>query len=481
VTFEEFLAAAWPWVWPSLALVVWVLAWALGPRRARTWINLRVNPEAYFGIEDRAVERMLRLLLLGSILLGIYAWILWAPTPEYVKTYVRDEFGTWIWATTVLIAFVGGGFYLTRRALIWLASQIGGALTWVDDAVVAAFYRPLYVTVLFLGIRMWAGLVPLPEVIYSYIERATETVIVVIIILLIDGLAQGWMIARTERSKVLQTSGVVLRSAVRIAIYAIGILMALSSLGLDVTPLIASLGVTSIAIGLALQNTLEDFLSGLLLAADQPVVVGDFVELESGDAGVILSIGWRTTRILTRDDMHIIVPNSRLAKSKIINRSRPREACRFQAYCGVAYSSDLDHVAKVALDVAQRLQLEDPRAIQTFKPSLLFLRFGESSVDFCVWLCATNWDDHFGLSDQFIRRLHRRFIDEHIVIPFPMRTLELAESSHLSISRTDGPPPPAAPTRPTEAAPKPEVTPFRPRRKTLVLPSPPEGSGEETP
>jgi hypothetical protein len=159
----------------------------------------------------------------------------------------------------------------------------------------------------------------------------------VLVILFTDGLAQGWMIARTEHSKVLKTSGGVLRTSARVLIYIIGGLMALSSIGFDVTPVLATLGIGSAAAGFALKGTLEDFLAGLLIAADQPLAVGDFIIVSDEHQGWVLAIGWRTTRILTRYDMHVIVPNSKLAQSSFINTSRPREECRFHAIAMISF------------------------------------------------------------------------------------------------------------------------------------------------
>ncbi|PKN59017.1 MAG: hypothetical protein CVU56_02685 [Deltaproteobacteria bacterium HGW-Deltaproteobacteria-14] len=436
--FDAIFQRVWPWAWPSLAVIAWTLLWVWVLRRTRKWLALREATADVPRKVDAAVDLALRVTFLGAILLGLFLWVLWADFPASVKAFVETRVSAWVMATLLLIAFVVAGVFVVRRVLLFLASRASGTRTIVDDAIIEALHRPLYLTVVLLGVNLWSRLVPIPIALNDYISRGSETFIIILVVLLLDGVVQGLMIARAERSKVLKTSGVVLRTAVRVAFYAIGGLMALSSLGLDVTPILASLGVTSIAIGLALQGTLEDFLAGLLLAADQPIAVGDFIEIEGGQSGVVLSIGWRTTRILTREDMHVIVPNSKLAQTTMLNRSRPREACKFTVRCGVHYASDLDQVARVSIEVAAQLQETDPRAVHGFRPNVVFDGFGDSSVDFAVWLCAKTWEDHFGLQDNFVRSLHRRFDQTGIVIPFPIRTLDVPLGTTVRIERAGG-------------------------------------------
>lgn len=456
--FDDIFQQVWPWAWPTLAVIAWTLLWVWVLRRTRKWLALREATAEVPRKLDAAVDLALRVTFLGAILLGLFLWVLWADFPPAVKDFVETRVSSWVMATLLLIVFVVAGIFVVRRVLVFLASRASGTRSIVDDAIVEALHRPLYLTVVLLGVNLWSRLVPIPVALNDYISRGSETFIIILVVLLVDGLVQGLMIARAERSKVLKTSGVVLRTAIRVAFYTIGGLMALSSLGLDVTPILASLGVTSIAIGLALQGTLEDFLAGLLLAADQPIAVGDFIDIEGDRGGIVLSIGWRTTRILTREDMHLIVPNSKLARTTMLNRSRPREACKFTVRCGVHYASDLDEVARVSIEVAAQLQETDPRAVHGYRPGVVFDGFGDSSVDFAVWLCAKTWEDHFGLQDNFVRSLHRRFNQTGIVIPFPIRTLDVPLGTTVRIERADArTEPPAAglpnPTAPDGGAP----------------------------
>lgn len=465
---DTLFGAAWPWLWPSFLLLAWIVLLALGRWSVRRLARRHTDALSRLHLGDRVISALWTVVTLVGVLVGLYVWALAVDLPPSVRGVIRDDATPWITATLLVIAFVAAGFYAVRRGLEAVARRYAGSGSVLDERFAQALARPLYLTVILLGVTLWAALVPIPAAVSAYIKKGDETIIIILIVLLADGVAEAWMLARTEQSKVLKTSGVVLRTALRAAFYIVGALMALSSLGLNVTPILASLGVTSIAIGLALQGTLEDFLAGLLLAADQPIAVGDFVELEGDQGGVVLSIGWRTTRILTRDDMHVIVPNSKLAKTTLINRSRPRESCKFRADCGVSYASDLDHVARIALEVAVAVQEGDPRGVSGFKPRVVFHGFGDSSIEFWVWLCARSWEEHFGLQDNFIRTLHKRFDRERIVFPFPTRTLDVPKGTSLRIEHAaDGtgghershPPTPPEPERPREVQDRPRPLP----------------------
>lgn len=340
----------------------------------------------------------------------------------------------WVWPSLLFLAWLALGWTVVRRVLNWLAKRAASTENTIDDAIVPTLRRPLFVGVLVLGFSLWARVSPLPDDLTQVVATVTKAGIMVIVILIIDGAMQSWLKLRARTSRVLATSGGILRTAARMLIFIIGGLMVLTALSVDVTPLIASLGVGSIAIGLALQKTLEDFVAGLLLAADQPVRVGDYVENEEF-AGTVLQIGWRSSRLETRDKMHVIVPNSMLAQSKLINRSRPEERVEFVVDVGVAYDSDLAKVGRVAVEVATAVHKSDPRAVADFPPRALVTTFNASSIDFVVWCSAKRWLDHYGLKDAVMRALRKRFDEEGINIPFPIRTLDVPKGSPIDLTR----------------------------------------------
>ncbi len=411
--------ALFAWGLPSLGLVLWLVAIiALLPRVAPTLAGR--GP----GASGR--RRWLKLLVLALFLLGAWVWARLVPLPEPAHDVVVQDLQPWFWGTLALIVFLGLALQLLGRLLRFLDERVRKTEPSFDDVLVASVRRPAQGLVLLAGFVLWMDLVPAPAPLQQRVGMVVEAAVVLVIVLFIDALVAQIIERRRATSRVLATAGTVLRSMARVVLFIIGFLMVLGTMGIDVTPVVASLGVGSLAIGLALQSTLEDFIAGLLIAADQPVSMGDFVEI--GDerlAGTIEAIGWRSTRLLTLQRTKVVVPNSTLARATLINRSRPSPVVRFQAEVGVHYDSDLAHVARIVQEVGEGLQAHHDQATRDFTPVVTFYQFGESSIDLRVWLEAVNWVGHFRLRDAFIRELHRRFAEERITIPYPIRTLDL--------------------------------------------------------
>ena len=429
--------ATWAWVWPVLTFIAWLVLWSYLSRQFFGWYERRFIDAAPG--QSRMVRWFKLLATVGTTTAGLYAWVWMAPVPDIVRTYLESEVQPWVWYSLGLIGWVIGGVVLTRRGVKLLASRAEETKTEIDDALTASIRRPLYLVIVLLGVNLWVLAVPLGAKAWLVMEKVNTGAGLLAALLFIDSFIGAYITQRSATSRVLATSGPVLKSTARILIIIVGSLMLLDSVGVDVTPILASLGVGSLAIGLALQKALEDFLSGLLIAADQPIRVGDFIEIVGGESGTVLSIGWRTTRIRTRDEMVVIIPNSLLSQSTVVNRSMPRNEVEFTVDVGVAYDSDLDEVASVALEVAEAVQSEDHRAAEGYKPRLVYVAFGESSVDFRVWLRGNRWEHTFGLRDAFIRALHTRFKEADITIPFPMRTLDIPPGLASQLAPKSGP------------------------------------------
>ncbi len=328
----------------------------------------------------------------------------------------------YLWPAFVAIVVVVVGWLLigvvAKRILRrWEASQ-------VDEAAVTKLpVRSFRVGILLLGVIIWARLVVSTPAAKLAVDRVASVALVVLLVLIVNGVVDGWLSSRSRHSRVLQTSGSVIRTTVRILVFVIGTLMLLSALGINVTPVIASLGIGSLAIGLALQKTLENFFAGLLIAADQPVRVGDFVEFD-GLSGTVLSIGWRSTRLITRERNTLIVPNASIAQANLVNRSTPKELCEFRVPVGVHYTTELALARQAIVETAVAVI---PQTVLNgdFTPLARLTAFGPSSIDFIAVLAAPSWPDTFAVRDRFIEALQQRFAADGIEIPFPIQTLDV--------------------------------------------------------
>lgn len=433
--------SAWPWLWPSLALIAWLAGSIFLVVRWRGWMTRRFASGSSV-VSERAIKNLVRVVVLGAWLIGLYIWAMVVPLEGSAKAWVKKDAEPWVFATIMFAAFLALGFYGIRRALMWLETRAAQTETALDDALIEALHRPAYVSLVLLAVNLWASIVPIPTALQNYVQKGSETTVIVLVVLFVDGLVQGWMLARSERSKVLKTSGGVLRTSARVIIYIIGSLMVLSSIGFDVTPVLATLGIGSAAAGFALKGTLEDFLAGLLIAADQPLSVGDYIIVDDQNQGWVLAIGWRTTRLLTRFDMHVIVPNSKLAQSAFVNTSRPREEVRFHAISMISFREDLDEVVRIASEIGDEVQQNDPRAVPTYRSFAFVEVFQPGYVELRCWLCAKSWDAHFGLRDAYLRKLQRGLREVGVIIAGPTQILETRAGTALSLTLegpADGP------------------------------------------
>ncbi len=187
--------------------------------------------------------------------------------------------------------------------------------------------------------------------------------------------------------------------------------------GINITPLLASLGILSIIVGLALQSSLSNFFSGLFLTADQSIRIGDFIELpEYKIVGIVENIDWRSTRIRTLENNIVYIPNSKLANSIVINYSRPREEILIWFDVGISYFEDLEKVEKITLEVARDIER---KFNINWEPKLYFYNFGDSNIYFKVILKARDYFNAKEVIHEFMKELKKRYDKENIEISFP--------------------------------------------------------------
>ena len=208
-----------------------------------------------------------------------------------------------------------------------------------------------------------------------------------------------------------------------IIIYSIAGLWALSIFEIAISPLLATLGIGGIAVALAAQPTLSNYFAGTYVISEGEINVGDFIEIEGGPSGFVEDISWRSTKLRSRFNNLIIIPNSMMSENMITNYSRPAQAMNVIVTGGVSYSSDLQQVEDVLMETAQKVIIESEQAITETEPWCGFSVFGDSNIDFWVFVQATDRVGSFELKSQLIKEIHARFNQEGIVINYPIRHL----------------------------------------------------------
>lgn len=201
-----------------------------------------------------------------------------------------------------------------------------------------------------------------------------------------------------------------------ILLSAIGIITILSHFDINITAMVTTLGIGSLAVALAAQNTLEDTINGFMIMLDRPYRIGDRIELLDLDTwGDVVDIGLRSTRIRTRDNRMVVVPNSQIGKSLVVNYAYPNDQYRLEIHLGIAYGSDLEKARQVMVDAVRGVE-----GVLADRPvEALFLEFGDSAMTFRVRWWLESYVDTRQMFDRVNTALYQALQKEDIHLPFP--------------------------------------------------------------
>lgn len=207
-------------------------------------------------------------------------------------------------------------------------------------------------------------------------------------------------------------------------VWVIAIGFILETIGIKVTILIAGSAALLVGIGLGLQQTFNDIISGIILLSERSIRINDVLEID-GDIVQIQEIGLRTSKGLNRDEISIIIPNSLITTNKVINWSHQTKKTRFRINVGVAYGSNVDLVIKVLEDSA----FEHPDILDKKFIEARFLDFGNSSLDFQILFFSENVFRIGKVKSDIRKIINKKFIENNITIPFPQMDLHLKSNN----------------------------------------------------
>ncbi len=207
----------------------------------------------------------------------------------------------------------------------------------------------------------------------------------------------------------------------------VGILILLSTLGINITPLLTAFGIGGLAVALALQDTLSNLFAGLHVLLARQVHIGQRIKLDSGEEGYVTDISWRATSLRTPSNHLIIIPNARLAQSIVTNYDMPDPPVNIVIPIGVSYDADPKQVKQILQDEAQKIIDEVPGFIKEFEPIVRFQSFGDFSLNFLMIVRVQDFDTQFAVWDEIHQRVFKRLKREGIEIPFPVRTVYLKD------------------------------------------------------
>jgi small-conductance mechanosensitive channel len=340
--------------------------------------------------------------------------------------------GHWWKHPAEIIALAVFAWFLHRYVIAWLRRLTRKTETTFDDIVVDLLgraLRPLLVIAVAAGAM---NVLPLPPEFMKVANRilylAALSFGLYYLVQLLQMILERWLVkSAADRS---------LRDPIRFVAKALfGILalvVVLENLGIKLTAVWTTLGVGSVAVALALQETLANFFAGFYLQLDRPIRVDDYVKLDSGQEGFVQKMGWRSTRIRTLWNNTVIVPNSKLASDIITNYSMPEPGMSLRLPVGVSYSADADLVERVLLEETREAAKEIPALLLEPPPMVRFMPgFGDSSLNFTLICRIATYVDQYVVQDTLNKRILARFRKEGIQIPFPQRDV------HFFVEKSD--------------------------------------------
>ncbi len=334
----------------------------------------------------------------------------------------------WIQALVTIISCFILAWIFNRFIITFLKKLTSKTRIDFDNRLIELLHGPIYFSFILLGFALATKILGVNDSLELFVFSVVETIAYVIWFILLLRVIRLILrnIARDDKHVgILHLQTLPLfENIANITIIVLAVYIIFSAWRIDMTAWLASAGIVGIAIGFAAKDTLANLFSGVFILADAPYKIGDFVVLDSGERGEVTHIGIRSTRLLTRDDIEVTIPNSVMGNTKIINESGgPAEKYRIRIAVGVAYGSDIDKVRAILINIA----LSDETVCKDPEPRVRFRRFGASSLDFEL-LC---WIDQPVLRGRMIDALncqvYKKFIEEEIEIPYSKHDLYIKE------------------------------------------------------
>jgi small-conductance mechanosensitive channel len=312
---------------------------------------------------------------------------------------------------------------LVLRSLMKVAARTS---TGADDQLISHLTQPLVPTTVTLALMMVVSVYQLPR----GLQVATLSVLATI--LLFSWLKAGLRVARIlleiignnhHRLGIIQESTIpIFDMTIKVLLVGLAAYIFLMIWGINPTAWLASAGVIGIAVGFAAKDTLANLISGIAIIADAPYKIGDYIVLDTGERGRVTNLGMRSTRLLTRDDVEVTVPNAVIANAKIVNESGgPWVKHRIRVPVGVAYGSDVDEVCRIMEDISN----DNPQIVKDPAPRARMRALGNSSLDFELMAWIELPELRGLVRHELLMNIYKVFNQKGIKIPFPQTDIHI--------------------------------------------------------
>ena len=340
---------------------------------------------------------------------------------------LAELIGPNVYLQALMIAFA---FVVIGKIADWIVSGIVGRIAQrssnsLDDEFVALVHKPVFLSIVLLGLGLATLRMGLREAPTFVTTGILKTIAIAVWYRTLGSLMSLLAKAFTNsRSNKLAQTGMLslLHNVMKIVLVALAVYFMFLAWNINVTAWLASAGIVGLALSFAAKDTLSNLFAGVSIIVDAPYKTGDFIVLDSGQRGVVTEIGLRSTRILTRDDIEITVPNGIIGNGMITNEAGgPSTQHRIRIAVGVAYGSDIDHV----IEVLEKVAAEQKEVLKNPEPRVRFRAFGDSSLDFELLGWISRPVDRGRVKHELNCAVYKAFSNNDIEIPFPQRDLHV--------------------------------------------------------
>ncbi|PHJ59635.1 mechanosensitive ion channel protein MscS [Nostoc linckia z18] len=316
----------------------------------------------------------------------------------------------------VLAGIIGEKLIFRKLENFVIKKRIAGG-----NIIFHALHRMTFIWFVIAGF-FWAVLSsPLRPDIINVLQKILTVAFLYSVTLVLARLTAGFVNLLIQRTEGVPTS--LVSNVAKVVVLALGTLILLQTVGVKITPILTTLGIGGLAVGLALQDTLANLFAGFYLIISKQVRTGDYVKLDGGQEGYVTDITWRNTTIKEVSNNVVIVPNSKLASAIFTNYHLPAKEITLTLNVGVSYDSDLEEVEKVTVEVAKEVMQEIAPKLIANEPYIRFHTFGDFSIDFTLYMRVSEFFDQRIGKHIFIKKLHKRYQEAGITIPFPIKEI----------------------------------------------------------
>ena len=297
----------------------------------------------------------------------------------------------------------------------------------LDDSIINLLHRPIFYSILFIGFSTAVKTMGLPDYIDFAILGLFKTATILIWLFLISKifmLSMEWTSKKTDNKLLQQRTLPLFNNLGKIAIGLFGAYFIFLSWNININGILASAGVLGVVLGLAAKDTVANFFAGIFLMADSPFKEGDYILLDTGERGYVKSMGLRSTRFMTRDDIEITIPNSVIAASKIVNESGgPEDIERVRITIHIAYGSDIDSVKTLLNAIA----LKNENVQNEPAPRVRFREFAKYGIKLQLLFWIHKPEIRGRTVDAVNTDIYKEFLEKGISIPYPTMKVLMSE------------------------------------------------------